>query len=53
MTDFLSEPCVTIDDGIILEIWKGGKEKKNYKQISLSRNISFENEVKKETFSGN
>lgn len=28
MTDFLSEPCVTVDDGIILERWKGGKEEK-------------------------
>lgn len=47
MTDFLSESCVTVDDCITLEKWKGGKEKKNNKQISLSSNISFENEVNK------
>lgn len=52
MTDFLSEPCVTVDDEITLERWKRGKQKKKDKHISLSSNISFENEVKKKTFFG-
>ena len=46
MADFLSEPCVIVNDGLALKRQKGGKERKNDKQISLSSNICFENEVK-------